>query len=109
MITTLNSDLNMAHHSKDLTYFGTYSTTWHKAKLSNVPTQCSVLLVGEEKDVFLAWVVRLMSIAFFKRPYFVLQMADIWTEEMVTYKFHRYAEKTYLITTNPTSRVLGLR
>ena len=73
-----------------------------------MPTRCSVLLVGDLVKDSIVDLVRRMTIALFKRPYFVLQLSENWTKEIVSMTDGE-AEKTYLVTTNPSSKVLGIR
>ena len=74
--------LDTEHHSKDLSFWGHWTGLWHQAKMSNVPTKCSALLIGEMTNTSVTHLIGRLTAVLQKRPQFVLKMTSKKNMEM---------------------------
>ena len=87
--------------------------------MSNVPTKCSALIVGEMAETTVTQLLTSLTLVLLKKPHIVLQIAENKGMEdnpslanKAQTEINRIWDEiapTYWVTSRPKSRVLGIR
>ena len=108
MLIIIIAALDFHHHTRDLSFWGYFTSQWHQAKLANTPSKCSIMLVGETEDVQdVERVMKKLTYTLGHRTYFVLQISASKSVEQI--KEDGLFKMSHILTSRPKSRVLGIK